>query len=195
MPNPAESITQWGIAKLGFALVEKTDGAITSFGDIHVMKGGINANMSSSDSDNNKQAADNGLHYDGSGAGNITCELQVAKFDRWFKKNALGFFEDGGGLGRGKGVKAEIATLVEVVTDQGGKRFVIYDGTSSDISVTFATTSVTGEITFSPETVTITGKLAELPNGTERSYFEIETGDEGYDTFWTDVYYPMSNGG
>jgi hypothetical protein len=47
---------------------------------------------------------------------------------------------------------------------------------------------------FAEETVTLTGKLVELPNGSERLYHEFEKGDAEYDTYWTEVFYvPATN--
>lgn len=186
--------TQWGLKKMGFSVLTKEEKKITAFGEIHVQVGAITCAVSNDDSNANRQAADDGIHYDGSGASTATIELTCAQFDRWFKTNVLGYFTDGGGLGRGKGEKKEVAFIGETNTDQGSKRFVFYDCTSSEISVTYQSNDVDGNYTFAEETVTLTGKLVELPNGSERLYHECEKGDAEYDTYWTEVFYvPATN--
>lgn len=187
------STTQWGLAKCGFSSVTEVDGAITAFAAPHIQIGAITATISFPDNDNNKLAADNGVLFDGSGS-QVQVELTVSKFDKWFKKNVLGYYEDGGGLGIGRGSGNKVAFLAENCTDEGGERWVVYCCTSSKISVTHNTNAVNGDYSFATETVTLTGTLVKLPNDTERTYFECETGDAGYDDFWTAVYYPTTSG-
>lgn len=184
--------TQWNLTKMGFAPITKVDNKITAFGEIHVQIGAITAAITNDDSNSNRQAADGGVHYDGSGASSATIELTCAQFDSWYKKNVLGYFEDGGGLGRGKGEQKEVAFLGECSTDQGGKRFLFYDVTSSQINTTYQTNDVDGNYTFAEESVTLTAKMVELPNGDDRLYWECETGAEEYDGFWSEVFYVQS---
>lgn len=190
MPN-TEAITQWGISKLAFAEVTfGTDGAITAFGTPVMHRGAINLNVSANTNDGNRQAADNGLHYDAGGNSTKSGELQVAKFLDFFKRDYLGYIEEGGGLGEGDGTKKSFAMLFEVCTDQGAARVVWYDCTAGPISVTYATTDVDGNVTFSPETSTITGAKAVLPNGNRRSAWSCAQGSENYDSFFTAVFFP-----
>lgn len=190
------STTQWGLAKCGFSTITRTSGDISAFATPHVQVGAISANITFPDSDNNKLAADNGVIFDGSGS-QVQVELTVSKFDAWFKKNVLGYFEDGGGLGIGRGSGNEVAFLAENNTDEGGARWLVYCCTSSKISVNYNTNAVNGDYSFATESVTLTGRLVKLPNDTERVYFEVEEGDTGYADFWTSVYYPVEeqNGG
>lgn len=191
MPNP-ESITQWGLAKAAFATMTKDGDTISAFGTPHHQVGAISANVSFAANTNNIQSADNGKHYGGEGTATVTIEFTCAKFDSWFKTNVLGYFTDGGGLGLGDGETSEVAALFEVNQDQGGKRFMLYDATSSQISVNYATTTYDGQVTYATETVTLTGTCVILPNGNKRSYFEVEEGDTGYSAFFEEVYYPAA---
>jgi len=185
----ADGKTQWGLKKMGFSKLTKANKAITAFGEIHVQIGAITVNITNDDSNANRQAADDGIHFDGSGASTATIEVTCAKFDKWFKTNILGYFEDGGGLGRGRGEKAEFCFIGETNTDQGSKRFLFYNCTSSDINESYQTNDVDGNYTFAEESVTLNAKIVELPSGLERLYWECESGAAEYDTFWNEVFY------
>lgn len=181
--------TQWNLTKMGFAPSTKANGAITEFEAIHVQLGAITCAITPNDSTGNRQAGDGGVFYNGGGASSYNIDLTCAKFDRWFKTNVLGMLEDGSGLGIGAGEKKSVAFLAEASTDQGGKRFVFYDVTSTPISTTYQTNDVDGNYTFAEESVTLTATIVELPNGESRVGWECETGDEDYEGFWTTVYY------
>jgi hypothetical protein len=185
----ADGKTQWGLKKMGFSLLTKADKKITAFGEIHVQVGAITVNITNDDSNNNRQAADDGIHFDGSGASTATIEITCAKFDKFYRTNILGWFEDGGGLGRGKGAKKEFCFLGETNTDQGSKRFLFYDCTSSDINESYQSNDVDGNYTFAEESVTLTAKMVELPSDIERLYWECENDAPEYAGFWSEVYY------
>jgi phi13 family phage major tail protein len=180
------NITQWNLTRLAFAW-EKDGGGW----DAPVEHPGvINLNISNNSNDSNRQAADGGLYYDAGGSSSKSGELQVAKFLTDFLVNALGQIEEGGGIGEGDGVKRRFAMLFEISGDQGGARYVWYFCTAGPISVTFATNDADGNVTFSPETSTITGAKAVLPNGNRRSAWSCAQGSENYDNFFTAVFFP-----
>lgn len=193
MPDPiTEAIAEWGISKLAFATVTKTNGAITAFGTPVMHPGAISLNISSGSNTDNTLSADNGRYYGGAGSKTKSGELNVAKFAKWFRTNVLGEIEEGGGLGEGDAAGAEFAMLWEVDTDQGGTRNVWYDCTASDITKNYATTTADGTVTYATETSTITSVLAELPNGEKRRKWSCEKGSTNYDSFFTAVFYPKS---
>ena len=193
MPDPiTERIAEWGIHKLGFALVNKTNGAITSFGDVIMHPGAISLNVSAGNNTDNALAADDGRYYGGAGSKTKTGELVVALFNNWFRTNVLGEIYEGGGLGEGDASSAEFAMLWETNSDQGGTRNVWYDCTAGDIVKNFQTTTVDGTVTYATETSTITSTIAELPNGERRRKWSCEKGSANYDTFFDAVFFPTS---
>lgn len=187
------NIELWGIKKLAFALF--TNYGTCTYDTPVVHPGAVSLAISTSDNDANRDAADNGIYYDGSTASNKTGELEVAKFSDWFKENALGFISEAGGLGEGDGTKQHFAMLFETDGDQGGERFVWYDCTSSDITQTLSTTDVDGNYTFAHETATITGRLIQLPNGNRRRAFKCDSDSTAYEDFFTAVFYPAATQG
>ena len=193
MPDPiTERIAEWGIHKLGFALVNKTNGAITSFGDVTMHPGAISLNISAGNNTDNALAADDGRYYGGAGSKTKTGELVVALFNNWFRTNVLGEISEGGGLGEGDASSVEFAMLWETNSDQGGTRNVWYDCTAGDIVKNFQTNTVDGTVTYATETSTITSTIAELPNGERRRKWSCEKGSANYDTFFDAVYFPTS---
>ena len=187
-----ERIAEWGISKLAFATITKSNGVITGFGTPVMHPGAISLNISAGNNSDNGLAADNGRYYGGSGSKTKTGELNVARFSGWFRKNVLGEIEEGGGIGEGDASSAEFAMLWEVDSDQGGARYVWYCCTASDITKNFATTAIDGTVTYATETSTITSTLAELPNGNKRRKWECEKGSANYANFFSAVYYPTN---
>ena len=186
-----ESIAEWGIHKLAFA-IRNSDGTY----ETPVMHpGALNLNVASGNSTDNALSADDGRYYGGAAAASKTGELNVAKFSDWFKENILGHIVEGEGIGEGEAAGAEFAMLWEVNTDQGGRRYVWYGCTASDITKTFATTTADGTVTYATETSTITSRLVELPNGNKRRKWSCEKGSANYAGFFEAVYYPTTSEG
>lgn len=188
------NIEQWGIEKLYFALFDEESETI-SYQTPVSHPGAVSLSVTPGESDANRDAADNGEYFNGSGAANITGEIEVVKFTDWFKTNILGFFSEGGGIGEGDGAKKHFAMLFEVDGENGGKRIVWYDCVSSDISTTYTTTDADGAYTFAHETATITGRMIKLGGGTKRRAWSCESGSANFDGFFNAVYVPTATSG
>ena len=185
-----ESIAEWGIHKLAFALITKVDGVITAFGTPWMHPGAITLNTQPGNSNDNALSADNGRYYGGAAAQTMTGELTVAKFLNQYLTEVLGQEALDGGIGDGEGAGAEVAMLWETNADQGGTRYVWYDCTSTGITKNFQTTTYDGTVTYGTETATLTSTLAELPGGRKLRAWKCEKGNEHYDDFFNAVHVP-----
>lgn len=187
-----ENIAEWGIHKLAFASITKSDGVITAFGTPWMHPGAITLNTQPGSNQDNALSADDGRYYGGAGSKSKTGELTVAKFLNKFLTDILGQEALGEGIAEGDGASAEFAMLWETNADQGGTRYVWYNCTASDITKNFQTTTYDGTVTYGTETSTITSTLAELPGGKTLRAFKCEKGSANYAGFFESVYYPTS---
>lgn len=185
-----ERIAEWNISKLAFAKITKVNGVITAFGTPVMHPGAISLNVSPGNNTDNVLSADGGRYYGGNGSKTKTGELNVARFNDWFRENVLGETNYDGMMVEGDGESSEVAMLWEVDDDQGGNRNVWFDCTASDITKNFSTTTYDGTVNYATETSTITSVMAELPNGVKARKATIPKGDPRYDDFFSAVVLP-----
>lgn len=178
----AENKAQWGICQVHIAR-KYSDG----YGVPHHMIGGESLTLSNSDNTGNVISADNGELYNGNGAANKTADLQMSRYDEWFKTEILGLIEEQGGLTESDGANHEFALMWEVDGDQGGDRYCWFSCSSTTPTMTFATTNADGTITEASETATVTAKRVEMADGTRRLSHVKHKGAVGYANFFSKV--------
>lgn len=177
---------QYGISNVYYA-VETAEGQYST--PVH-MPGGENLAITNSGGDQNIIYADNQNYWSRSSSSGKQGDLQMAKFPESFLTDVLGQEKDEttGGIIEGPGDTAKnFAFMFQLEGDQGGKRVCWYH-CSATVPVYTAATA-TDTITEASETSTITASPTTI-SGKLRTQISMETGDTGYNTFFSKV--PLS---
>lgn len=186
----AETFEQWGISNLYVAPALDSGGYDTP----HHMPYVVSIAVAPDDNTNNRDAADNKEVFNGSGS-TVTLTVEATRFDDYYKENILGHISEGGGYGVGSTTRKHFAAIFDVDGNDKTERYVFYDCTSSEITRTHQTTDVDGNYTFAHETVTITARMAVLPNAQKRLYWSCFEGSTNFAGMHEAVYYPNGASG
>lgn len=126
--------------------------------------------------------ADNILYWDEYSGGNFSGDLEVAKFDKDYKKNFLGYVElDDGGLTRlKKAGRPHVCVMFQVETDIDPIRVIFYNCTQGNIQREYHTIEENRE----PVTETIPiSVLGDEATGISKVVYEY--GKAGYDSLFS----------
>ena len=172
---------EFGISKLHVGLYTVADDGTVTMGTPYHQKGAVSFSPEEA-SEKTDFYADNIVYWSGYSGGSFEGDLEVAAFDRAFKKNFLGYTElDDGGLAVVKGtVKPEVYVMFQVEGDAESRRIILYNGTLGAIKREFSTIEENKEPVTETLAVNIVGDQA-----TGISMVSYVPDDSGYDTLFT----------
>lgn len=172
---------EFGISNLYVGLYTVGDDGSVTMGAPYHQKGAKNFSPEEQ-SDKTDFYADNILYWSGYSGGSFEGDLEVAKFDRTFLKNFLGYTElADGGLALVKGtVKPDVYIMFQVEGDVESRRIIMYNGTFGAIEREYSTIEESKEPVTEKVKMSIRGDQA-----TGISKVSYRPDDSGYDTLFT----------
>lgn len=201
MSQTAKKIN-FGLSKCYYAVItETTDagtGAVTtSYGSYKALPGAVSISLSSNAAQGNFYA-DNGVYYVTTSTNFYTGDLELADITDDFYKDIFGDVEDNNGarLEVENNSTTYFALAFQTQTDVGGQRTVMYKCSAARPGVESQTTTESVEPLTKTISITAIGRADEISlnaAGTTTGKAisaTLNTGDDGYSTFFSAVYAP-----
>ena len=172
---------EFGISNLYVGLYTVGDDGTVTMGAPYHQKGAVSFSPEEQ-SEKSDFYADNSIYWSGYSGGSFEGDLEVAKFDRTFLKNFLGYTElADGGLAVVKGtVKPDVYIMFQVEGDVESRRIIMYNGTMGAVKREYSTIEESKE----PATETVTISIVGDPK-TGISKVSYVPDDSGYDTLFS----------
>ena len=149
---------EFGISNLHVGTYTVDDDGQVTMGAPYHQKGAVSFSPEEQ-SDKKEFYADNILYWSGYSGGSFEGDLEVAKFDRQFKTDFLGYVQlADGGIANIKGtIKPHVYIAFQVEGDAESRRIIMYNGTFGAIKREFNTTEEGEEPTTETLPITVAG--------------------------------------
>lgn len=173
---------EFGISNLHVGTYTVDDDGQVTMGAPYHQKGAVSFSPEEQ-SDKQDFYADNILFWSGYSGGTFEGDLEVAKFDKAFKTNFLGYTQlADGGLANIKGaVKPNVYVAFQVEGDAESRRIIMYNGVFGAIKREFSTIEDNKEPVTETLAITVAGD-----NATGIGMVSYTPDDAGYDDLFTD---------